>query len=1191
MNTIERPYRDVLNKALDIYRDAMRPFIVNSLKQVRGRTVEEILYDSLPRQAHEFQERLQANGGDVESVIDITNFPALVSKNWRREVFGRQFGGDMTVQNLLYIITQARNRAAHPENTDLDAEYTRARLHDIAEVLGKINALDQKQMVEELRNELINTEEQTQQVSTAGRSNAAATTRTSARTTLRDNTGLKPWREVIPPNLELTQGTFEEAELAADLQQVYDGRASATSYGNPVSFFKQTHLTAGLRSLLTNALQRLAGNGGAPVIQTKTGFGGGKTHSLIALYHIANSIDALANLPANGDSASTRTEIHSIMQESGWDSTRNIHPKVAVLDGTYLSPTDTEVTKENGNPLNTLWGVMAYQLGGQTAYNLISEAARRQDSAPLGAQLDRLFDHIGPCVILMDELVAYMTNFSDDLLAVNYTFIQALTESARRAKNVVLVVTLPESQREAGGPKGETILATLETRMGRIESIWRPLETGEAFEVVRRRLFGNQINEIERDRTCEAFVAMYNRNRKAFPEGVHEQRYLERMRVCYPIHPEIFERLHSDWSTIHEFQRTRGVLRLMANCISRLYRTDASPLIMPGNLPLDDPNFTSEFDSILSGHWDAVFTEADSNGGRTDLIDQQRSNFSEYGGAARRIARTVFLGSCPSGAIRGIDANRIHLGVAQPGHRLTTYTEALTEMRGNLYYFYTDDNRYYFHTEENLNKVAIDRANEISNPEIHGHIISEVTEAARQHSSRLIICPEDLDTIPDRDELRLVILPPNKLLPSRSAETDEAIPAALHILKHRAGGERTHRNTLLFLGSKTDDMRDLQSYTREYLAWKSITQGERRIQNLKDERLTQAQANLRKADETVRRIIPKAYRFAMAPTQLDPQHTEFTMSPEQTRAAESGDIVGSAFDTFKAREALIDYETPESLNARLTEYIWSDTNHISIQKVWEMMTQYVYMPRLENREVLTAAIKEGVENGTFGYAEGYDTEQQRYYGLQFRQQIHILNPDGLIVKAAVAGIKPKLSLESLTPTLREQVWDTAQAHIQVANVWEMMPTHLDEDDLKRETLVECIEQGVPQGQFGYAARIAEDTTTYENLFFREALPPDTVDFEGFLIDPQTAAAEKDTAKLGSTRIVARKTVEGELSLDAINDLRQEIIAPLDADGGDVKIEITITAYKPEGFSQNIERSVKENGIELDIEVKSDNEKG
>ncbi len=1187
MNAIERPCRDILNRALDIYRDAMRPFIVNTLKQVRGRTVEEILYDSLPKQELQFQERLQANGGDVEAVIDISNFPALVSRNWHGEAFSRRFNGDMTVQNHLYVIAQARNKAAHPDGTDLDAEYTRARLHDIADVLGRINAPEQKQRVEELRQELTGTEEKAQPTSATGSRNASAT---AARPRPAANkSGLKPWREVIPPNLELTQGTFEDAELAANLQEVYDGRASATSYGNAVSFFKQTHLTAGLRSLLTSALQRLAGKGSAPVIQTKTGFGGGKTHGLIALYHLAKSIDELTQLPADPDTDNLRADIHAIAQESGWDGARNLQPKVAVLEGTYLAPTDPEVTKENGDPLNTLWGVMAYQLGGQPAYNLIGEAARRQDSAPLGAQLDKLFEHVGPCVILIDELVAYMLNFNDDdLLGVHYTFIQALTESARRAKNVVVVVTLPTSQQEAGGIEGETILATLEVRMERIEAIWKPLETSESFEIVRRRLFGNQIDETERDRTCEAFVAMYNRNRKVFPQGVHEQRYLDRMKACYPIHPEIFERLHADWSTIHRFQRTRGVLRLMASCISRLYRSnDNSPLIMPGNLPLDDPSVTGEFEKILPGRWEAVFAEADSNDGRADLIDQQRKDFAQCGGAARRIARAVFLGSCPGGAIRGIDTPRILLGTAQPGHRSSVYTEALTEMRGSLHYFYNDENRYYFHTEENLNKVAIDRAEQISEAELHEHIVSQITEAVRRHTSKPVICPEDLEAVPDRDVPHLVILPPDKLLRSRSAETDEATSAAERILKQHTTGKRVYQNTPLFLASKTDDMRDLKSYTREYLAWHSITQGDQRIRGLKDERLRQAQASLRKAEEAVRRTIPKAWRFAIAPAQLDPQHPELTLTPEQTKAAETGDIVEGALEALRTRGALIGYETPEELNARLTEYIWKDQNHISVQKVWEMMAQYVHMPRLETREVLTTAVKEGVENGTFGYAERYDADQEDYHGLHFKQEIAALTPEGLIVKPDIASVKPKLTLASLTPVLDEHVWGTKQPHIQVEQVHQMMPAHFDEDDLKEGSLIESIERGVPDGQFGYATGIAEDTDTYEDLFFRQALPPNVVTLNGLLIEPSTAAAQKETATSGAKRIVARKTVAGEISLDDINDLREEIIAPLRADGGNVNIEISITADKAEGFSPNIERSVKENGVQLNVEVEAE----
>lgn len=1191
MNTIERPNRAVLSDALDIFRDVMRPFIINALKRVRGRSVEDAIYDALSSyQVNEFQHRLEVNGGNVEAAIDIGYFPNLVRRNWKREVFGDQFTSDMTVQDKLRIIVQARNHVSHPETDDLDPEYTRVSLYHIAEVLGKINASEAKGKVEKLRDTHFEPAQPKLLQLDSSVETESDDTETKSKSKTRVAAGdLKPWREVIPPNVELTQGTFEEAELAADLQQVYDGRASATSYGNPVSFFKQTYLTDGIRSLLVNALKRLSGKTGAQVIQTKTGFGGGKTHSLIALYHIANSIDALANIPANRDAAETRADIHRIIKESEWDVDAGIHPKVAVLVGTYLSPTSTAVT-EDGDPLNTLWGIMAYQLGGQAAYDLIGDATKRQDTAPLGDLLDQLFQYVGPCVILMDELVAYMLNLGDDALGMHYTFIQALTESVRRATNVVLVVTLPVSQREAGGTKGAAILTTLETRMGRIESVWRPLETEEAFEVVRRRLFGNEINEIERDHTCEAFLSMYNRASKDFPQGVRDQRYLERMKACYPIHPEIFERLHSDWSkNIYEFQRTRGVLRLMANCISRLYRRDdRSPLIMPANLPLYDPAFSSEFDKLLSGNWDPIFTEADSDGGRADLIDAKQRRFSDLGGASRRIARTVFLGSCPGRAIVGIDATRIHLGVAQPGHRISTYTEALSEMRGNLYYFYADDNRYYFHTEENLNKVAIDRADEFSDHEINEHIILEIGEAVRTHRSKVITCPEDLEAVPDSDELRLVILPPDKLLPTRSSETDEATPAALHILTHCGTAGRTHKNTLLFLTAKTDAVRDMKEYIRDFLAWKSITQGERRIQNLTGERLNQAQASLRKADESVRNMIPKAYRWTIAPDQQDPQRNEYSMISEQARVLENGDIVESAFDTFKSREAIIEYETPESLEARLKEYVWSDKNHISIGDLWNLMTQYVYMPRLVNKEVLIAAVKEGVENGTFGYAEFYDSELPTYRGLHFAQPMQAVSFDGLIVKSEIAQVKPLLTLESLTPILQENVWDDEQAHVEVKTVWDMMPAYVDNNQLKAETLIECIEHGVPQGQFGYATRMT-DTVEYENLFFREALVPGIVTFEGLLIDPKEASAKKDKLKLGSKRIVARKIVEGELSLDDIGDLRQEIIGPLSTDGDDVTIEIIITAYKEDGFSQNIERSIKENSIQLNIEVQFTNE--
>ena len=309
------------------------------------------------------------------------------------------------------------------------------------------------------------------------------------------------------------------------------------------------------------------------------------------------------------------------------------------------------------------------------------------------------------------------------------------------------------------------------------------------------------------------------------------------------------------------------------------------------------------------------------------------------------------------------------------------------------------------------------------------------------------------------------------------------------------------------------------------------------------------------------------------------------MFPEQTRILENGDIVESAFDTFKATEALIEYETPESLNALLTEYVWDNSDSIGIDALWKMMTQHVYMPRLRNREVLTNAIKEGVLNGTFGYADNYDAEQEAYQGLCFSQPVSTVNPNGLIVKPDIAGLKPRLSLDSLTPILQENVWD-ARDYVGIDTLWGMLPEHVDANQLETETLIRCIEQGVPQGKFGYATGYAGATSAsaYENLHFRENLASGIVAMDGVLVSPEKASVEKSQKELGAKRIVARKTVRGELSLDDIDDLRQEIIGPLGTDGGEVTVEITITAYKADGFSQNIERSVRENSVELDVDV-------
>ena len=1149
MVTTTRPNKDALSDAIDIYRDAMRPFILHRLRRVPGATVERAISAALgDRRVDEVNQKLR-QGNRIEDVIDVNDFPHLVQRHWR-DVFSEAFGDDRTIQSQLWLISGARNQVSHPGAQDLEAEYTGVHLYHIANILGSINAPEQKKAVEDIRARLV--------TPVSSQDAAGARAGVGVRPNAQDNqqqvgeqprslSNLKPWREVIRPNQDVAQGSYQQAEFAADLQQVYDGRADTTQYGNPIDFYDHTYITPGIRTLLVNTLKRLAGKGGDPVIQTKTGFGGGKTHSLIALYHLVRNAGALLNARADSGSR-VGEEISVIMEEAGYDEHPDGLGEVAVLDGAYLAVTDPTMTEEKGDPLNTLWGVMAYHLDGQRGYDIIGEAAR-QGTAPGGRQLDALFDHVGPCVILIDELVAYVRNAGPAQDSI-YTFIQALTQSVRRSGNVSLVVTLPQSRVEAGGDVGVETLDRLDnllsrgdsdgedsevpdrldSLMGRIEAVWEPLAVNEAFEVVRRRLFDEISDTAARDQTCEAFVRMYSHDRAEYPQGVTERNYLERMKACYPIHPEIFDRLYSDWSSIPGFQRTRGVLRMMADCVSRLYLSgDSSPLIMPGSLPLSDERLANEFNRLLPGEWGPVLSEVGSDNSRTDNIDRASQRFSEVGGAARRIARAVFLGSAHSGATRGIDSRQVHLGVVQPGHGYARYNEALGRMTGDLYYLYHADDRYYFHAEENLNKVAGDRANALSQRAVDDHIVSKLEEARNRRGDVVLYAGNTAD-VADTDSVRLVALPPNLSLPTRSSDDDSATPEALKILEQRGDSPRFRRNTLLFLTAKRDEIRSLREEARKYLAWDSIINGETKISNLTGDRLGQARAEVSNANRNVINALVRAYRWTLAPFQRDPQQAKYDFSQAQTDAPATGEIFRSAFEKFVEDEALVDSISPASLASMLQQYIWNRddaSERISVDDLWNLLTNNVYLHRLRNRDVLDRCIRQGVEQGAFGYADGYGGET--YNGLRYAET---MSDSGSVVGERRPGflVRPDAAARQKETEKTETPEKTEDNNGYTV-------------DRERETPTDRL--------------IPDDTTPPEPVVRR------------------------------TRRIVARRTTGPNISLDDINVLREEIIRNLSSDGGEITVEITVSASKLDGFSEGIIRSVRENSAQLGLEFNTE----
>ena len=576
---------------------------------------------------------------------------------------------------------------------------------------------------------------------------------------------LKPWREVVTPHKDVASGRYQQAEFAADLWQVHLGEGT-DEYRDPVEFFRRTYLTESLKRMLVGAVQRLSGQGGDPVVQLQTNFGGGKTHSMLALYHLFSGI-----------APSELSGIDAVMKEAG----ANKLPAVrrVVLVGNKISP-GNPVKKPDGTLVCTLWGELAYQLGGKKAFARIK--ADDQKATSPGDALRELFKEYGPCLILIDEWVAYARQLHDqgDLPAgsfeTQFSFAQVLTESAKLAKNCLLVISLPASDTggsphiqaddvEVGGQRGREALDRLRNVVGRLESSWRPASAEEGFEIVRRRLFeplADPSQFKDRDVVARAFADLYRTQAAEFPPECREADYEKRIKAAYPIHPEIFDRLYTDWSTLVKFQRTRGVLRLMAAVIHSLWeKGDKNPLILPANISIDDPRVQFELTRYLSDNWVPVIEkDVDGPSSLPLRMDGEVPNLGKFA-ACRRVARAIYLGSAPTTAAahRGIEDRQVKLGCVMPGESPAVFGDALRRLAGAATYLYQDGPRYWYSTQPTVTKLAEDRAEQFKRDpdkvvqELDGRLRADLRKAG--DFSRIHPLPQSGQDVPDDLDARL----------------------------------------------------------------------------------------------------------------------------------------------------------------------------------------------------------------------------------------------------------------------------------------------------------------------------------------------------------------------------------------------------------------------------------------------------
>jgi len=946
----------------------------------------------------------RAAGGSPNTALDEYGLLKTMIDQWR-DVFDEAFARaeKHRVRNFVSTALEARNATSHlsiPLQDDEALRYLDAIHHLLRAVKAPAAEVTElKRLYDEQRRAGITTPEA-----------PASPPQVPVPETRDERPGkaLRPWIEVALPHPDVLANRFKEAEFAANLAAVDAGMASE-DYATGEHFFRITFLTEGLKRVLRDVLQRLAGQGGDPVIGLQTAFGGGKTHTMLAAYHLAKA-NPLAVLDGI-------TPLADAVGVTSWKAA-----KIAVFVGSSEGP-DVSLRLDRGPKVYTPWGYIAWRLAGDAGLKLVAEAeaARTNPGWKLIADVMRL---AGPCVILLDELVMFARQLADERFEAFLSFIQSLTEAAAVVPHALVIGSLPESDAEAGGARGKEALLRLEKVFGRVQSAWMPASGDETYEIIRRRLFQalDADGERGRDETVKAFAELYRKNPAEFPPEAKEARYQELLRLSYPIHPELFDRLSKDWASLEKFQRTRGVLRFMANVVGVLWQAQTrDPLILPARVPVAHERVRASVLYPLDPAFGAVVDkEVDGDGSLPSRMEANPSRRISQARAATRAARAVFLCSAPlvGQPNAGLTGQGLRLACAEPGDQLAIFGEALRELTERATYLYEEAGRYWFSTQPTLNRLADDRAKALPDHEVDEAVTQVLRDdgTSKDRFHRVFAAPDDPIAIDEVEALSLMILGPATPHVGRGVSKSAATDAVTDALTRCRTTQRGRRNTLLFVVADEPQLDEARTAMRRALAWESIVK-DGRLQG----QLTQAQAaDAREKAKTSREGAVRAVRHAWShilypvKTESTEPGTPFDLDHLALTAKDHVGIPAAVYAKASVKGDGIIKETlgGETLSARLKELWPEDKPHLTVAEIAQWFASFVYLPKLRDRVVLETAIRDALAklDPAFAYADSFDSASGKYVGLLWQKA-----PGELMPSTAVL-VRPDVAVAQLRPT-------------------------------------------------------------------------------------------------------------------------------------------------------------------------------
>lgn len=761
---------------------------------------------------------------------------------------------------------------------------------------------------------------------------------------------LKPWYKVVTPREDLRDGRpLDASEFAVHLDHVRDNRAPA-DYQEPARFFERTFLTKSLRELAAGVVRRLSGIKveTSAVYNLTTQFGGGKTHALTLLYHLASG----------GPKAEKWKGVSFVLDEAGVKKVPAA--ATAVFVGTEFDSLQGRGGND-GTPIRfTPWGEIAFQLSGADGFAAVSKHDE-QRIAPSSEVIRAFLPQDRPTLILMDELLNYMgRNRRSGLTGQLYSFLQNLSEEARAQDRVVLAVSLPSLLDEMT-PEDHEDFDRFQKLLDRVGKAMIMSVEHETSEIIRRRLFEWGGLPDDARKTATDYADWIQSHRAQVPNWFPVDNAKEAFSATYPFHPALLSVFERKWQALPRFQQTRGILRLLALWVANAYQAGfkgahKDPLMGTGTAPLDEPLFRSAIFEQLGGAKleGAVTTDIcgkkDSHAVR---LDKEAVETISKARLHQKVATTIFFES--NGGQTKTDATlpEIRLAVAEPELDIGNVETALETLSTSCYFLAAEKNRYRFSLSPNLNKLLADRKASVQSAKVEERVRQEVQKVFSAGSGiDRIYFPENSGQIPDRAMLTLAVLPPER------AVADKATKAFVDSATREHGSSaRTFKSAIIWAVPETPDV--LRDEARKVLAWEDIADEQADLRLDETQQRTLAE-NVKKAQRDIKEAVWRTYKNLML---LGKNNDWKTVDLGLVHSSAADSLVKLTMERLRQDGDLEEGVSPNFL-VRNWPPAFKEWSTKSVRDAFFASPQF---PRLTNPEAIKETVARGVDAGLLAY--------------------------------------------------------------------------------------------------------------------------------------------------------------------------------------------------------------------------------